>query len=277
VFLSLQGLVLGTDEPFYNEPGYGSYKGRPQYQRESNRYNKNIRKQTLKWAILDPLRKIVLQEERIDARKRFLKKLKEQRDQEKDERIVTAGDGDGRDNSHSNLAPSGVPNSDFDKTLNEKSSKKEKKPRWRSISNLWAGTPQPPPSLLSNNDGLNEEDWEDTTLLPSDVPPKQTYEYTEFSDVVIQHFLEAGPYIVEQCDSWYELDPRGTKFLVDDIRRWYKRLLELVVSRMDADKNDKADRERKDRDEVKSTNFVSNEGNAANVDTRVGNTVPTNK
>lgn len=85
VLLSCQGLVLGTDKPFYNEPGFEKNKEGNDYHRESDRYNKNIRKQTLRWGILDPLMMIVLQEERVDERKRYLEKLKKQRRRQEEE------------------------------------------------------------------------------------------------------------------------------------------------------------------------------------------------
>ena len=263
VLLSCQGLVLGTAEPFYNEPGYGSYKDSPQYQRESNRYNKEIRKQTLRWAILDPLKKIVLQEERIDTRKRFLKKLKEQRLKEKDVPMATAGHEDERDDTSSKSPSSIIPTSNPDKTKNGRSTKRdEKKSKWRAISNLWSGTPQPQSSLPSIGKGRNEKNWEDMTLIPSDMPPRKTYEYSEFSAVVIGHFLGTADYIEEQLQSWHEADPRGTKYYVDEIRKWQKRLLELVNSRKQLQK----DAEEADTD-----------GRDPNIDTRVEKSVPTNR
>jgi len=79
VLVSCQGLILGTEEPFYNEPGYEIYKGTKECRKESNRYNTELRKQTLKWGILDPLKKIVLQEERIEERRLALEELRKLR------------------------------------------------------------------------------------------------------------------------------------------------------------------------------------------------------
>lgn len=232
VLLSCQGLIFGTDEPIYNEPGYASYRGCPRYKRESNRYNKEIRKQTLRWGILDPLRKIVLEEERIDTRKHFLEKLKEQRQQEKALQKSTVGDGNQGDDSSSDLVASAISKSNHERANAEMgSTKKEKKPKWKSISNLWTGTPKPLSSSPSNDEEFNTEDWEETKLLLSHPPPKLTYEYSEFSDVVIQHFLQTADYIEEQLESWHELDPRGTKYYVDEIRKWQKRLRVLVETR----------------------------------------------
>merc|ERR1711957_554163 len=158
VLLSIQGLILGTEEPFYNEPGYENYKGRPEYQRESNSYNKEIRRQTLRWAILDPLSQLVIQEETADARKEFLEKLKAQQQQqqqqqqreqqEENSRIVAASDEDeGDDNSSSDKK---------DEIGSKKKKKKSKK--WSSISKLWS-------SASSSGDDI---------LMPSDMPPRRT-------------------------------------------------------------------------------------------------------
>jgi baculoviral IAP repeat-containing protein 6 len=227
VLLSCQGLVFGTAEPFYNEPGYGSYKESPRYHRDSNRYNKEIRKQTLRWAILDPLQNIVLQEERVDARKRFLEKLKKQRLDKKDVH-----------ESSFNSGPSVVPNPNPNKTKNERSSKKKgKKPKWRGISNRWSGTPKSPLSLPTTSEGLNQKDRGDTPQIPFEIPPRLTYEYSEFTAVVIGHFVETADSIEEQLQSWHELDPGGTKFYVNKIRKWQRRLLELVESRRQSQKD----------------------------------------
>ncbi|OEU08636.1 UBC-like protein, partial [Fragilariopsis cylindrus CCMP1102] len=48
VILSIQGLIFGTDQPYYNEPGFENFKGQKRYEQESIRYNKEIRKQTLR-------------------------------------------------------------------------------------------------------------------------------------------------------------------------------------------------------------------------------------
>jgi ubiquitin-protein ligase len=54
VLISIQGLILVAD-PYFNEPGYEDHQ--KQRQEVANLYNKNIRRQTLKWAIEDPLRR----------------------------------------------------------------------------------------------------------------------------------------------------------------------------------------------------------------------------
>eukprot|EP00535_Pseudo-nitzschia_heimii_P012102 CAMPEP_0197195370 /NCGR_PEP_ID=MMETSP1423-20130617/30965_1 /TAXON_ID=476441 /ORGANISM="Pseudo-nitzschia heimii, Strain UNC1101" /LENGTH=608 /DNA_ID=CAMNT_0042648991 /DNA_START=155 /DNA_END=1981 /DNA_ORIENTATION=+ len=248
VLLSCQGLVLGTANPFYNEPGYGSYNDSPQYRRDSNRYNKEIRKQTLRWAILDPLKGIVLQEERIDARKRLLEKLKKQRLEHEHE-------------SSLNSAPSDIPYPTPIKTKNERNSKKKgKRKKWRVISNLWSGTPKSPSSLPANSDRG------DTPQIPFEIPPRLTYEYSEFTAVVMGHFLETADYIEEQLQSWHELDPGGTRFYVNEIRKWQRRLLELVESRRqsqkDAEEGIAGDRDGKGCTQAKDVKMASNEGHS---------------
>jgi ubiquitin-protein ligase len=54
VLISIQGLIL-VEDPYFNEPGYETH--RKQHQEMAKQYNKNIRRQTLKWAIEDPLRR----------------------------------------------------------------------------------------------------------------------------------------------------------------------------------------------------------------------------
>jgi ubiquitin-protein ligase len=54
VLVSIQGLILVHD-PYFNEPGFE--RSRKTMQPHSDAYNKNIRKETLKWAIEDPLRR----------------------------------------------------------------------------------------------------------------------------------------------------------------------------------------------------------------------------
>lgn len=54
VLISIQGLIL-VEEPFFNEPGYE--RNRDKSAKASEQYSRNIRKQTLKWAIEDPLRR----------------------------------------------------------------------------------------------------------------------------------------------------------------------------------------------------------------------------
>jgi ubiquitin-protein ligase len=217
VLLSIQGLILGTDEPFYNEPGYENYKGRPKYQRESNSYNKEIRRQTLRWAILHPLSQIVVQEENADARKQFLEKLKAQQRQQQEEnsRMVAPGDEEEGDDSSSDLAHRLAPNHTTGSKKDEIGSKKKKKKKWRPISSLWSSTP---PS-------------EDHILLPSDMPPKRTCFYPEFTTVLIQHFVTTADQIEEQLQAWHQLDPKGTNRLVEEIREWMRRLMDLVESR----------------------------------------------
>ncbi|KER27859.1 hypothetical protein T265_13718 [Opisthorchis viverrini] len=54
VLVSIQSLIF-VSEPYFNEPGYECNYGTPLGQRESQRYNLNIRAATLRWAMLDQL------------------------------------------------------------------------------------------------------------------------------------------------------------------------------------------------------------------------------
>jgi len=53
VVVSIQSLVMGEPQPFYNEPGYANAKGTKQYASESDAYTKNIQVQNLRWAVID--------------------------------------------------------------------------------------------------------------------------------------------------------------------------------------------------------------------------------
>lgn len=226
VLLSLQGLVLGTDQPFFNEPAYEMYKGDSFHKRDSESYNMDIRRETLRWGILDPLQKIVLQEERIDKRKRFLEKLKEQRQEEIYLRTMTAENEDGSVGSSSVATPSLAPSPNLESTKEKTSSAKgEKKLKWKSISSLWSGASQPPPSPPPSENGGER------LLQASDMPPRATYEYPEFTSILIRHFSETADQIEERLVAWHELDPKGTEFYVRGIRKWQKRLKDLLDSR----------------------------------------------
>jgi len=56
VVVSIQSLVMGEPEPFYNEPGYSSAKGSTQYTQQSIDYTKNIQVQNIRWAIIDSIK-----------------------------------------------------------------------------------------------------------------------------------------------------------------------------------------------------------------------------
>lgn len=47
------------ENPWYNEPSYEKHLGTPHGVAQSDAYNKQIRLHTLKWAIADPLRKVL--------------------------------------------------------------------------------------------------------------------------------------------------------------------------------------------------------------------------
>ena len=52
VLVSLQALILGNPEPYFNEPGFESSKGTAYGNQASNKYNRDIRRYTLEVAIL---------------------------------------------------------------------------------------------------------------------------------------------------------------------------------------------------------------------------------
>jgi hypothetical protein len=58
VLVSIQGLILVPD-PFYNEPGFETGRGRPDMIKRSDTYNTNIRKNTLQYGISDFLTQAV--------------------------------------------------------------------------------------------------------------------------------------------------------------------------------------------------------------------------
>ena len=61
VLVSIQGLVL-VEDPYFNEPGYETSRGTTDGTRLSNDYNKNIRRYTLQYAMLEPLKQLNNQE-----------------------------------------------------------------------------------------------------------------------------------------------------------------------------------------------------------------------
>jgi baculoviral IAP repeat-containing protein 6 len=56
VFVSIQSLIL-IEEPYFNEPSYEQSIGTPDGIERSRRYNETIRIATMKWAILDQLKR----------------------------------------------------------------------------------------------------------------------------------------------------------------------------------------------------------------------------
>ncbi|KAL4443060.1 hypothetical protein ABPG77_008551 [Micractinium sp. CCAP 211/92] len=57
VLVSIQSMILGTQEPFFNEPGYASMEGTTRGRSESQGYNRRIRRHTLQVAILGQLQR----------------------------------------------------------------------------------------------------------------------------------------------------------------------------------------------------------------------------
>lgn len=56
VLVSIQSLILVSD-PYFNEPGYERLRGTMQGKINSGDYNANIRQATVKWAMLEQLRR----------------------------------------------------------------------------------------------------------------------------------------------------------------------------------------------------------------------------
>ena len=56
VLVSIQSLIL-VSEPYFNEPGYERSRGTPSGTASSREYDANIRQATVKWAMLEMLRK----------------------------------------------------------------------------------------------------------------------------------------------------------------------------------------------------------------------------
>ena len=56
VLVSIQSLIM-VDEPYYNEPGYERSRTSSTVNPASEAYTKNIRGYTMKWAILEQLRR----------------------------------------------------------------------------------------------------------------------------------------------------------------------------------------------------------------------------
>ena len=56
VLVSIQSLIL-VSEPYFNEPGYERLRGTPQGKQNCNEYNANIEQATVKWAILEQIKR----------------------------------------------------------------------------------------------------------------------------------------------------------------------------------------------------------------------------
>ena len=56
MLVSIQSLIL-VSEPYFNEPGYERSRGTPSGTASSREYDANIRQATVKWAMLEMLRK----------------------------------------------------------------------------------------------------------------------------------------------------------------------------------------------------------------------------
>lgn len=57
VLVSIQGLILGVSDPYFNEPGYEAGRGTKQHEAASLKYSANIRRFTLQYCIAEPLQK----------------------------------------------------------------------------------------------------------------------------------------------------------------------------------------------------------------------------
>ena len=56
MLVSIQSLILVPD-PYFNEPGYERSRGTPVGKQNSMDYNANIRQASVKWAMLEQIRK----------------------------------------------------------------------------------------------------------------------------------------------------------------------------------------------------------------------------
>ena len=56
VLISIQGMIF-IDDPYFNEPGYQSSAGTQHGNAQSEAYNRNIRHQSLQYALLTALTK----------------------------------------------------------------------------------------------------------------------------------------------------------------------------------------------------------------------------
>ena len=61
VLVSIQSLILGVDEPLFNEPGYEKSKGTASMSHTSAEYNKSLRESTIRYALLPYLNPASLQ------------------------------------------------------------------------------------------------------------------------------------------------------------------------------------------------------------------------
>ena len=59
MLVSIQSLIL-VSEPYFNEPGYERSRGTPAGTASSIEYDANIRQATVKWAMLEALKKPTL-------------------------------------------------------------------------------------------------------------------------------------------------------------------------------------------------------------------------
>ena len=56
VLVSIQSLILVSD-PYFNEPGYERLRDTPQGKQNSIDYNANIQQATVKWAMLEQMKR----------------------------------------------------------------------------------------------------------------------------------------------------------------------------------------------------------------------------
>lgn len=53
ICISIQSAILGSEMPYFNEPGYEKNYGNASYMKSADNYNKERRKETINWAMID--------------------------------------------------------------------------------------------------------------------------------------------------------------------------------------------------------------------------------
>jgi len=56
VVVSIQSLVMGVAQPFFNEPGYVGQEKNPEYKGQSEAYNRSVQVNSVRWAMIEPLK-----------------------------------------------------------------------------------------------------------------------------------------------------------------------------------------------------------------------------
>lgn len=186
------------------------------YIQESIRYNKEIRKQTIRWGIIYPLKKILWQEERIEKRRQHKIALKVQHQEEQKAKEEEEEKQRQRQRREEELLQEAAEQQQDNTTIGSSSNKRKSK--WSSVWSSSSST-----SGLGGGGGKKK--------ISSKLPSRRNYEYTEFTEIVIKHFILNADQINQQLVTWQELDPRGTKHHCEEVRKLLQRLNDLVDER----------------------------------------------